>query len=78
MTTSEQTIIAKFTVLQDTISDELSYLGLAKAGSATSASVWEISKIIYDTDGNLVSQEWANANGNFDNVWDNRLDLNYS
>jgi hypothetical protein len=54
----------------------VSYLGEAPPGTATSAAKWRIRRIT--TVGNDVTIEWADGNGNFDNVWDDRVSLSYS
>jgi len=58
-------------------SPQIIYSGKANPGTATSASSWQISKIVLQSD-NDVSVEWADGDGNFDNVWDNHLSLAYS
>lgn len=74
----EQIIIPKQKILVDPVSSLLSYIGWANGGTATSASIWEIAKIEYDAGGNFISLKWADGNGNFNNIWDNRATLTYS
>lgn len=50
------------------------YIGEAAPGSATSAAVWRIQRIT-NADSTIV---WADGDGDFDNVWDNRASLSYS
>jgi len=54
----------------------ISYLGEADPGSSLSGSNWRIRKIVED--GENISVEWADGNGNFDNIFDDRESLNYS
>lgn len=60
----------------DFITDELLYRGEAAPGSIESDPVWRIRKIAISLDGD-VSEEWADGNANFDNVWADRLALFY-
>lgn len=53
----------------------IEYVGKAIPGSATSAAVWQISRI--DNTTGLVL-EFADGNSSFDNIWDNRESLSYS
>lgn len=55
----------------------ITYVGEAATGSATSSAVWRIKKID-ETSSPDVIVTWADGNGNFDNIWDNRLSLSYS
>lgn len=71
-------LIPEQTTLMDPTSSTITYVGRANAGSATSAAVWQISKLMFDGSGNLLSQTWANASGNYDQVWNNRASLVYS
>lgn len=52
------------------------YIGKAKIGALTSDAVWQIKKI--STSATITSILWADGNDAFDNVWDNRVSLNYS
>lgn len=58
-------------------SPQIIYSGKANPGTVTSSASWQISKIVLQSD-NDVSVQWADGDGNFDNVWDNRLSLSYS
>lgn len=70
--------LPQYTMLMDPASSTITYSGKAAAGSATNVAVWQISKLTFDADGNLLSQKWANASGNFDQIWDNRASLSYT
>ena len=50
------------------------FLGFAAPGVATSAATWKISRIT-DADDTIL---WADGNGDYDNVWDDRASLSYS
>ncbi len=60
------------------------YIGKARAGSATSAAVWQISFHAYDGNDAITSQTWAqnlddgNASTEYEFVWDDRLSLVFS
>ena len=57
---------------------EIEYIGLAVPGTATSASIWQIQKLIYDGNDKLTQVLWADGNDSFDNIFDNRAALSYS
>lgn len=64
------------TALQfDSSASPILYLGVAVPGSATSASVWQITR--FDVTSGVV-QTYADGNSTFDNVWDDRASLSYS
>lgn len=61
----------------------LIYKGLARPGTSTSASSWQIAKLAYDGSNNLTSITWPqNTYGASSNdyifVWDNRAGYTYS
>lgn len=60
----------------DFINDNLLYKGEAIVGTAPSVSSWRIVRISIGNDGD-VTNEWADGNANFDNIWDNRTGLTY-
>lgn len=53
----------------------VTYIGKAMTGSKDAAPVWQISR--FTVVGGLTTEEWAEGNGFFDKVWDNRASLNY-
>lgn len=55
----------------------ISYLGRAVPGTLTSAADWSIQRITEPADGDIFT-EWADGDGDPDNIWDNRLALSYS
>lgn len=60
--------------LQVDVVDTVTYLGEAAVGSATSAAVWRIKKIVETGDDVSITY----AGGKFDQVWDNRASLTYA
>lgn len=54
---------------------DIIYIGEAANGSATSGSVWKITRLDLNT---LLDVTYADGNLNYDNVWDNRESLSYS
>jgi hypothetical protein len=55
----------------------ISYLGEAEPGSNTGNAVWRVRRITETSTGE-VRVDWADGNGNFDNIFDNRESLSYS
>lgn len=53
------------------------YIGKARPGVLTSEAGWQIQKIDYDGD-SITSISWAEGNDNFDKVWDDYLNYQYS
>jgi hypothetical protein len=59
------------------------YKGYAKAGSFSFEDKWQIAKINYDGNGNILSIQWpVNSSGrsssDFKFIWDNRATYSYS
>ena len=54
---------------------DVSYLGEASIGSATSGALWRVRKL--DQSSGLVIT-WADGNSDFDNIFDNYASLSYS
>lgn len=52
----------------------VTYVGKAAIGTATSAASWQVMKIDENT-GTVIT--WADSNALFDNVFDNRESLSY-
>lgn len=60
-------------------SDPLSiYYGLAATGSATNQAVWSIRRETKTKENDIVIVEWADGNELFDNIWDERRNLEYA
>lgn len=62
---------------RDVVDASTEYLGEAIVGSVTSDAVWRIQKFT-KTGGNITSITFADGNAEFDNVWDDRISLDYS
>ena len=60
----------------DTTNGAVIYTGYAPLTSATSAAVWQIKRITIT--GALISEEWADGDTSFNNIWTNRAALSYS
>jgi len=60
------------------ISGNLIYFGKADRGASKAAAVWYLMRLAYNAESQLVDMQWADGNGLFDNVWDNRVTLTYS
>ncbi len=52
------------------------YIGIATPGTATSAALWQIKRILVT--GTLTAIEFSGGTLGFDKVWDNRASLTYS
>ena len=66
---------ATYTTRIDEASATVTYIGDAAIGSSTASALWRIKKID-TTSGTSIT--FADGNGNFDNIWDNRASLSYS
>lgn len=62
------------TLIDETSTPSVTYLGRADIGSLTSAAKWQISKI--DESGAVTSITWSGSG--FTAIWDNRTSLSYS
>lgn len=60
----------------DEASATVTYIGVAHPSATTAQALWRIKKI--DSTTNPTTIFFADANDNFDNVWDNRASLSYS
>ena len=61
----------------DVASSTINYVGKAAIGTAPSAASWQINKMSIDANGGI-SIKWADGDGKYDNIWDNRAALSYS
>lgn len=62
--------------------ENIIYKGYARPGSPTTAAVWQIAKLTYDS-ANVISITWpVNSSGapsnDFEFIWDNRASLVYA
>ena len=60
----------------DFVGEDIIYQGEAAPGSLPSDPVWRIRKVVFIGDDSF--KYWADGDSLFDNVWDNRLSLDYS
>ena len=59
----------------DTVSNAEIYYGFAQCGRLSSEAAWKIErKVVVGTEATI---QWADGDGNYDNVWDNRTSLTY-
>jgi hypothetical protein len=56
---------------------DIIFKGWADVGTVNSTSIWRIAKLTINTDGD-VTEQYADGNNNFDNIWDNRAILTYT
>ena len=63
------------TVRLDQVSTNLFYVGKALIGSTDSSNTWQI--VRYTKTGNILKSEYANGSELFNQIWNNRLTLNY-
>lgn len=63
--------------LDDVTTSNVTYVGKAAIGSATSSAVWQIFKL--DESGSPITLviTWADSNDSYDNVWNDRASLTY-
>jgi hypothetical protein len=61
--------------VDDTTTANVTYIGVAQIGTATSTASWQIKKIDQSSG---TAMTWADADDEYDNVWDNRASLSYS
>lgn len=65
-----------YTKRVDFVNDNLLYKGEATVGTIDSHNGWRIKKITLGNDGD-VTEQYANGDDNFINIWNDRLTLNY-
>lgn len=68
--------VQQYKTIVDEASASVTYVGRAVPGTLTSAASWQISK--FTLTGNVLEEQTADGNLNFDNIWDNRASLSYS
>ena len=66
------------TALDYDSSGNLIYIGKANMNSSKADGVWSIRKLVYDASNNLTDMLWANGDGEFNNIWNNRTAISYS
>lgn len=60
--------------IDDATTADVTYIGKAPIGTATSAAAWQISKLA--TSSGLI-KTWADGDASYNNVWDDRSSLTY-
>jgi len=65
------------TILDGTTTSNVTYVGKADSGSATSSACWQVSKVDEATS-DVLTITWAGTSTAFDQVWDNRGTLGYA
>ena len=55
----------------------VTYVGYANMGSLPGDAVWQIQRTTRFATNDIVIVEWADGNELFDNIWDQRLEINY-
>ena len=55
----------------------VTYVGYAAGASQPNQAVWSIQRTTRFATNDIVIVEWADGNELFDNIWDQRLELNY-
>ena len=59
-------------------SGNIEYIGCAIPGTLDNATKWQIKKLEYDTDSNVVCIAHANGENGYGHIWDNRTDYTYN
>ena len=54
------------------------YQGWAAIGSGEAEAVWLISQLNYDVNGQVIARVWADGEGEFNKIWDDRATFNYT
>jgi hypothetical protein len=75
-TSSIETRSRAMKTVVDEANATVTYVGEAATGSALSGSVWRIKRLTQA--GTVLLTEWADGDGLFNNVWNNRASLTYS
>lgn len=63
--------------LDDVTTSNVTYVGVATIGTATSAASWQIKKIDESGTPETLVITWADSDDSYDNVWDDRASLSY-
>lgn len=59
----------------DVASSSVTYVGFSDIGTSDASALWRIAKV--SVSGAVTSITWADSNGLYDNVWNNRASLSY-
>ena len=60
------------------VGEDVMYRGWAEPGTETTESSWRICRVVFINSTKFTVTVWANGNGEFSNVWDDRSTLDYS
>lgn len=74
----EKDIEVPYNTQVDFVGETLIYKGWAAPGSGTNAPVWRIQRMTFVGSDEDLTVEWAEGDGDFDNIWDDRASLSYS
>ena len=75
--TSEVIYLGYTTALDYDVNGNLIYFGKADKGASKAAAQWSIIKMTYDMNSLITDIQWADGNGLFDNIWNDRAVLSY-
>lgn len=67
---------ATYATRYDEVSDTVAYVGKALPGTSSASATWQIKRITLS--GADITEEYADGDDSFDNIWDNRASLSYS
>jgi hypothetical protein len=67
-----------YSIEVDFVGDTIIYKGWSNPGKLTTEPAWRIQKITFVGTDEDVTIRWADGDGEFNNIWDNRLGLTYS
>ena len=60
----------------DEVSAAVTYVGKAQCGANVAGAIWQIMRI--SVAGTVTTIDWADGDGKFNNVWNDRTTLSYS
>jgi hypothetical protein len=58
-------------------SNDIIYKGWAVPGTTPASALWRLVRLTINTEGD-VTEEWADGNTDFDNIWNDRLTKGYN
>jgi len=71
-------INTEWTTKMEYTGTNVTYVGEAQPGSSTSAAVWRIKKLTYNSNSMVTDIKWAGGTSAFNKVWDSRASYTYS
>lgn len=66
-----------YIIALDYVGDDLTYQGVAAAGTAKAAASWQVKRFTY-SGSDLTDIQYADGDTDLNNIWDNRATLDYS